>query len=203
MVGLDFDATVAWPAYDWMGVSKAALESVNRYLARDLGPRGIRANLISAGPVGTAAASGIPGFGGLAGGVERGAPLGWDAADPAPVAGAACFLLRTGAGDQRRDAARRRRLPCHRRAGRRRRHRDDDQRSRTGSVRSWLMNGESDVFRRAVELDLAGSGRAVSSNRTLSSSRASAAPRQKWRPPAPNAWWSRLAARASKRSGSS
>ena len=62
LVGLDFDATVAWPSYDWMGVAKAALESVNRYLASDLGPQGIRANLISAGPVHTAAASGISGF---------------------------------------------------------------------------------------------------------------------------------------------
>jgi len=62
LVGLDFDATVAWPSYDWMGVAKAALESVNRYLAKDLGPQGIRANLISAGPVHTAAASGISGF---------------------------------------------------------------------------------------------------------------------------------------------
>ena len=61
IVGLDFDATVAWPAYDWMGVAKAALESVNRYLARDLGPKGIRSNLVSAGPIGTMAAKGIPG----------------------------------------------------------------------------------------------------------------------------------------------
>src|ERR1700748_2037830 len=62
LVGLDFDATVAWPTYNWMGVAKAALESVNSYLARDLGPQGIRVNLISAGPVHTAAASGISGF---------------------------------------------------------------------------------------------------------------------------------------------
>jgi meromycolic acid enoyl-[acyl-carrier-protein] reductase len=62
MVGLDFDATVAWPSYDWMGVAKAALESVNRYLAKDLGAQKIRANLVSAGPVHTAAASGISGF---------------------------------------------------------------------------------------------------------------------------------------------
>ncbi len=61
IVGLDFDATVAWPAYDWMGVAKAALESTSRYLARDLGPRGVRVNLVSAGPVETAAAGGIPG----------------------------------------------------------------------------------------------------------------------------------------------
>ncbi len=93
LVGLDFDASVAWPAYDWMGVAKAALESTSRYLARDLGPRGIRVNLVSAGPVETAAAGGIPGFGDLAGAWERGAPLGWDPSDPGPVARAVCFLL--------------------------------------------------------------------------------------------------------------
>ncbi len=93
VVGLDFDASVAWPAYDWMGVAKAALESVSRYLARDLGPTGTRVNLISAGPIETAAASGIPGFSDLAGGWSERAPLGWDARDPGPVADAACFLL--------------------------------------------------------------------------------------------------------------
>ncbi|WP_354702520.1 enoyl-ACP reductase FabI [Paraconexibacter sp. AEG42_29] len=93
IVGLDFDATVAWPAYDWMGVAKAALESVSRYLARDLGARGIRCNLVSAGPIETAAAGGIPGFDGLAGAWQSQAPLGWDATDAAPVASAVCFLL--------------------------------------------------------------------------------------------------------------
>lgn len=93
IVGLDFDASVAWPAYDWMGVSKAALEAVNRYLARDLGAARIRANLISAGPLGTAAASGIPGFEALAERWRRSAPLGWDPGDPGPVADAAVFLL--------------------------------------------------------------------------------------------------------------
>jgi meromycolic acid enoyl-[acyl-carrier-protein] reductase len=93
IVGLDFDASVAWPSYDWMGVSKAALESVARYLARDLGPHGVRVNLISAGPVKTAAAGGIPGFGALASSWQHGAPLGWDVTDPAPVADAAIFLL--------------------------------------------------------------------------------------------------------------
>jgi meromycolic acid enoyl-[acyl-carrier-protein] reductase len=93
IVGLDFDATVAWPAYDWMGVAKAALESTARYLARDLGSRGIRVNLVSAGPVETAAAGGIPGFGELAAAWQRGAPLGWDPDDPTPVARAVCFLL--------------------------------------------------------------------------------------------------------------
>ncbi|HEX5712042.1 MAG TPA: enoyl-ACP reductase FabI [Solirubrobacterales bacterium] len=93
LVGLDFDASVAWPAYDWMGVAKAALESVSRYLARDLGPRGVRVNLVAAGPVRTAAASGIDGFAELAAAWPRLAPLGWRVDDPGPVADATCFLL--------------------------------------------------------------------------------------------------------------
>ncbi|HEX2128827.1 MAG TPA: enoyl-ACP reductase FabI [Solirubrobacterales bacterium] len=93
IVGLDFDASVAWPAYDWMGVAKAALESVSRYLARDLGPAGVRVNLVSAGPVATPAASGIPGFGQLARSWSAGAPLGWDSSDGSAVADAALFLL--------------------------------------------------------------------------------------------------------------
>jgi enoyl-[acyl-carrier protein] reductase I len=93
LVALDFDATVAWPVYDWMGVAKAALEATGRYLARDLGPDDIRVNLVSAGPVETVAASGIPGFGDLADAWRAQAPLGWDTADPAPVADAVCFLL--------------------------------------------------------------------------------------------------------------
>lgn len=93
IVGLDFDASVAWPAYDWMGVAKAALESVSRYLARDLGPRGVRVNLVSAGPVRTIAAASVPGFDDLAEIWASGAPLGWDTRDPGPVADAACFLL--------------------------------------------------------------------------------------------------------------
>jgi len=93
IVGMDFDATVAWPIYDWMGVAKAALESVCRYLARDLGPRGIRVNLVSAGPLGTVAARGIPGFEQLASLWQAQAPLGWDVSDPGPVASAVCFLL--------------------------------------------------------------------------------------------------------------
>jgi meromycolic acid enoyl-[acyl-carrier protein] reductase len=92
-VGLDFDASVAWPVYDWMGVAKAALESVSRYLARDLGPSGIRVNLVSAGPIETPAAGGIPGFDGLAGMWGKQAPLGWDTSDPAPVADVVLFLL--------------------------------------------------------------------------------------------------------------
>ncbi len=93
IVGLDFDATIAWPVYDWMGVAKAAFESVNRYLCRDLGPLGIRSNLVSAGPIETAAASGIPGFGKLGDEWQRRAPLGWQQTDPGPVADAVCFLL--------------------------------------------------------------------------------------------------------------
>jgi enoyl ACP reductase len=93
IVGLDFDATVAWPVYDWMGVAKAALEATSRYLARDLGPRGVRVNLVSAGPLGTIAARGIPGFKELATAWERQAPLGWDTSDPAPVGSTICFLL--------------------------------------------------------------------------------------------------------------
>jgi enoyl ACP reductase len=93
LVGLDFDASVAWPVYDWMGVAKAALESVSRYLARDLGPSGVRVNLVSAGPVETPAAEGIPGFDKLAGLWREQAPLGWNTGDPTPVADAVCFLL--------------------------------------------------------------------------------------------------------------
>lgn len=93
IVGLDFDASVAWPIYDWMGVAKAALESVSRYLARDLGPRGIRVNLVSAGPLSTVAAQGIPGFERLAELWRAQAPLGWDTTDASPVAGAICWLL--------------------------------------------------------------------------------------------------------------
>ncbi len=93
LVGMDFDATVAWPIYDWMGVAKAALESVARYLARDLGPDGIRVNLVSAGPLGTVAAQGIPGFEQLADLWRRQAPLGWDISDPVPVARSICWLL--------------------------------------------------------------------------------------------------------------
>ena len=93
IVGLDFDASVAWPIYDWMGVAKAALESVSRYLARDLGPKGIRVNLVSAGPLGTVASRAIPGFEQLADRFREQAPLGWDVSDPVPVARAICFML--------------------------------------------------------------------------------------------------------------
>jgi enoyl ACP reductase len=93
IVGMDFDASKAWPIYDWMGVAKAALESVSRYLARDLGPSGVRVNLVSAGPLGTVAAQGIPGFDQLADLWRRQAPLGWDVDDPVPVARTICWLL--------------------------------------------------------------------------------------------------------------
>jgi len=93
LVGLDFDAAGAWPVYNWMGVCKAALESVNRYLARDLGALGTRVNLIAAGPLHTRAAGGIPGFDRLLDAWRDQAPLRWDPGDPTPIADAACFLL--------------------------------------------------------------------------------------------------------------
>ncbi len=93
IVALDFDASVAWPIYDWMGVAKAALESAARYLARDLGPRGVRVNLVSAGPLRTMAAKGIPGFDRFGPLWERQAPLGWDQKDPSPVADTCVFLF--------------------------------------------------------------------------------------------------------------
>jgi enoyl-[acyl-carrier protein] reductase I len=93
IVGMDFDASVAWPVYDWMGVAKAALEATARYLARDLGPRGVRVNLVAAGPLGTVAARGIPGFEELAEMWSRQAPIGWDGEDAGPVADAILFLL--------------------------------------------------------------------------------------------------------------
>src|SRR2546427_11392885 len=86
IVSLDFDASVAWPIYDWMGVSKAALEAITRYLARYLGPDRIRVNCVSAGPLRTMAAKGIPGFDALAASWERRAPLAWDIHDPEPGA---------------------------------------------------------------------------------------------------------------------
>ena len=93
VVGLDFDASKAWPIYDWAGVSKAALEAVNRYLAQYLGPRGIRCNLVAAGPLRTMAAGAIEGFDVLAAAWEDGAPLRWDLDDADPVADACLFLL--------------------------------------------------------------------------------------------------------------
>lgn len=93
VVGLDFDASVAWPTYDWMGVAKAALESTARYLARDLGPRGIRVNLVAAGPIRTMAAKSIPGFEEFENVWRDRAPLGWDLSDPVPAARACVALL--------------------------------------------------------------------------------------------------------------
>jgi enoyl-[acyl-carrier protein] reductase I len=93
VVGLDFDARVAWPGYDWMGVAKAALESTSRYLARDLGPDHIRVNLVAAGPVRTVAAKSIPGFALFESVWDGRAPLGWDINDSASVAKACCALL--------------------------------------------------------------------------------------------------------------
>ena len=93
IVGMDFDNTVAWPAYDWMGVAKSALESTTRYLARDLGPDGIRVNLVAAGPLQTMAAKSIPGFQAFEQAWTDRAPLGWDLTDPTPVAKTACALL--------------------------------------------------------------------------------------------------------------
>ena len=93
IVGLDFDATQAWPAYDWMGVAKAALESTARYLARDLGQHGVRVNLVSAGPLRSVAARGIPGFDVMEGAWTGRSPLGWDTRDTEPVAKACVALL--------------------------------------------------------------------------------------------------------------
>ncbi|MEU2873092.1 enoyl-ACP reductase FabI [Streptomyces olivoreticuli] len=93
IVGLTFDATIAWPKYDWMGVAKAALESTNRYLARDLGPQGIRCNLISAGPLKSIAAKSIPGFEELADVWNHRAPISWDLTDPEPAGRGVVGLL--------------------------------------------------------------------------------------------------------------
>ncbi|MDP5312578.1 enoyl-ACP reductase FabI [Streptomyces poriferorum] len=93
IVGLDFDAQTAWPAYDWMGVAKAALESTSRYVARDLGPRGIRCNLVAAGPVKTMAAKSIPGFETFREVWNTRSPIGWDLSDPEPAARGVVALL--------------------------------------------------------------------------------------------------------------
>jgi len=93
LVGLDFDATVSYPAYDWMGVAKAAFESTSRYLARYLGPKGVRVNLVAAGPVKTMAAKSIPGFSDFEDVWDPRAPLGWDVSDSSGVAKACVALL--------------------------------------------------------------------------------------------------------------
>jgi enoyl ACP reductase len=93
IVGYTFDATVSWPAYDWMGVMKAALESASRYLARDLGPQGIRVNQIAAGPIRSIAAKSIPGFAKFEDVWDDRSPLGWDVNDAEPVARTTVALL--------------------------------------------------------------------------------------------------------------
>jgi enoyl ACP reductase len=93
VLGLTFDATVAWPAYDWMGVAKAGLESCSRYLAREVGDRGIRVNLVAAGPLRTMAAKSIPGFAGFEEVWNGRAPLGWDLVDTTPVAKSCVALM--------------------------------------------------------------------------------------------------------------
>jgi enoyl ACP reductase len=93
ILGMDFDATVAWPAYNWMGVAKAALESTSRYLARELGPRKIRVNLVAAGPVRTMAAKSIPGFAQFEDAWTVRAPMGWNIDDATPVAMSCAALL--------------------------------------------------------------------------------------------------------------
>lgn len=93
LVTLDFDNSQAWPAYDWMGVAKSALQSVTRYLARDLGPSNIRVNAVSAGPLGTVAAKSIPGFSAFDRVWKERSPLQWDASNPDPVARMIAVLL--------------------------------------------------------------------------------------------------------------
>ena len=93
IVGLDFDATVAWPAYDWMGVAKASLESLARYLARDLAPAGVRVNLVAAGPIRSVAAKSIPGFARFEDAWAERAPLGWDVRADGDAVGRACVAL--------------------------------------------------------------------------------------------------------------
>lgn len=93
LVTLDFDNAQAWPAYDWMGVAKSALQSVTRYLARDLGPKNIRVNAVAAGPLGTVAAKSIPGFDIFESVWNERSPLHWDETDPTPVAQMVCVLL--------------------------------------------------------------------------------------------------------------
>ena len=93
LVAMDFDNTQAWPAYDWMGVAKSALQSVTRYLARDLGPHNVRVNAVSAGPLTTVAAKSIPGFSRFDEVWAERSPLKWDTSDPDPVARMVCVLL--------------------------------------------------------------------------------------------------------------
>jgi enoyl ACP reductase len=93
IVGLDFDNSVTWPAYNWMGVAKSALQSLSRYLAKELGPQGIRCNLVAAGPIRTMAAKSIPGFAQFEDVWDGRAPLGWDVNDSEPVARSVVAML--------------------------------------------------------------------------------------------------------------
>ena len=93
VVGLDFDGSRAWPGWGWMGIGKAGLEAASRYLARDLGPYGVRVNLVSSGPVRTLTSKGVPGFEQVVAGWDERAPLGWDPRDGEPVARAVVALL--------------------------------------------------------------------------------------------------------------
>lgn len=93
VVGLTFDAKFAWPVYDWMGVAKAAFESTSRYCARELGPQGIRCNLVAAGPIRTTAAKNIPGFEAFEQVWDTRAPLGWNVSDAEPAARACVALM--------------------------------------------------------------------------------------------------------------
>ncbi len=93
VVTLDFDAGVAWPGYDWMGVAKAGLESLVRYATRDLGASGVRVNAVASGPLKTMAAKSIPGFRAFEDAWVEKAPLGWDITDPLPTARAVCALF--------------------------------------------------------------------------------------------------------------
>jgi meromycolic acid enoyl-[acyl-carrier-protein] reductase len=93
VVGLTFDAQYAWPIYDWMGVAKAAFESTSRYCARDLGPKGVRVNLVAAGPIRTTAANSVPGFATFEDSWDDKSPLGWDVNDAVPAAKACVALL--------------------------------------------------------------------------------------------------------------
>jgi enoyl ACP reductase len=93
VVGLTFDAQFAWPIYDWMGVAKAAFESTSRYCARDLGPKGVRVNLVAAGPIRTTAANSVPGFQTFEDSWDNKAPLGWNVNDAVPAARACVALL--------------------------------------------------------------------------------------------------------------
>ena len=115
-MGFDFDSTRAFPVYDWMGVAKSALQSVSRFLARDLGARGIRVNLVAAGPSRSLAARSIPGYEVFEDVWNDRAPLGWDTRDADPIAKACVALaVRLVPRHHRRDRPRRRRLPRHRR----------------------------------------------------------------------------------------